>query len=161
MVTHAKYRSYRQDAPLGKLIRKCEGELQKDDNLLFVSFRLFSRSTQYEKPSLNTKCSLKCLVQSSGHVQALCIVLKTSSGSQLVSSHWSSLYRLLAFLPQDGTGGAVLGKYRVKLAGRIALMRLGKKELDTEEDVPEEVEVILGELIEGLSHPVRRISYSA
>ena len=86
-------------------------------------------------------------------------MLKTSSGSQLVSSHWSSLHRLLAFLPQDGTGGAVIGKYRVKLAGRIALMRLGKKELETEEDVPEEVEVILGELIEGLSHPVRQISH--
>jgi len=42
----------------------------------------------------------------------------------------------------------------VKLAGRLALMRLGK-ELEKEEDVPEEVEVILGELIEGLSHPVR------
>jgi len=39
-------------------------------------------------------------------------------------------------------------------------MRLGKKELETEEDVPEEVEVILGELIEGLSHPVRQILYS-
>ncbi|GAA5841004.1 hypothetical protein JCM5353_004871 [Sporobolomyces roseus] len=122
----------RQDAPLDKLIRKCEEALQKDDNLLF----------------------------SSGLVQTLCIVLKTSSGSQLVSSHWSSLYRLLAFLPQDGTGGAVLGKYRVKLAGRLALMRLGK-ELEKEEDVPEEVEVILGELIEGLSHPDTIVRWSA
>lgn len=92
-------------------------------------------------------------IQSSGLVQTLCIVLKSAS-PDVLDIHFSALYNLLAFLPSDGRGGAVLGKYRVKLAGRLALIKLGKR--SAEGDVPEEVEVILGELIEGLSHPVRR-----
>ncbi|GAA6060441.1 hypothetical protein JCM10212_000034 [Sporobolomyces blumeae] len=122
----------RQDAPLEDLVEKCQAELQKDDNLLF----------------------------SSGLVQTLCIVLKTSTPSHL-SPHFSSLYRLLAFVPSDSPStGAVLGKYRLKLAGRLALMRLGNK-AGSEDDVPEEVEVVLGELLEGLSHPDTIVRWSA
>ncbi|GAA5987294.1 hypothetical protein JCM5350_008137 [Sporobolomyces pararoseus] len=120
----------RQDAPLKELIEKCERELQKDENLLF----------------------------SSGLVQTLCIVLKTASPDNL-TAHFSPLYHLLSFLPSDGRGGAVLGKYRVKLAGRLAFMKLGKR--SSEADIPEEVEVILGELIEGLSHPDTIVRWSA
>ncbi|GAA5901543.1 Cin1p [Sporobolomyces salmoneus] len=120
----------RQDAPLDNLIKKCERELQKDDNLLF----------------------------SSGLVQTLCIVLKDAS-PEILDAHFPSLYHLPSFLPSDGKGGAMLGKYRVKMAGRLALMKLGKR--SREEDVPEEVEVILGELIEGLSHPDTIVRWSA
>lgn len=58
--------------------------------------------------------------------------------------------------PDDGRVGANLARCRAKLAGRIALLRLQVETKGaTDEDVPEEVEVIVGELIEGLAHPVR------
>ncbi|GAA5874980.1 hypothetical protein JCM16303_004967 [Sporobolomyces ruberrimus] len=127
----ARYYS-RQDAPLESLIEKCERELSEEDNMLF----------------------------SSGLVQTLCVVLKTASPDALLD-HFPSLYHLLSFLPADTKGGAVLGKARVKVAGRLALMRLGKSDISDRGDVPEEVEVILGELMESLSHPDTIVRWSA
>lgn len=58
--------------------------------------------------------------------------------------------------PDDGRVGANLARCRAKLAGRVALLRLQvAKEGAEAEDVPEEIEVVVGELIEGLAHPVR------
>jgi hypothetical protein len=59
-----------------------------------------------------------------------------------------------------------MSKMRCKVAGRLALLRLGEgKEAGEgageEEEVPEEVEVIVGELIEGLGHSVRLLSSSS
>jgi hypothetical protein len=56
----------------------------------------------------------------------------------------------------DSKTGAALAKLRGKVAGRIALAYLTASASSSEVGtVSEEVEVIVGELIEGLAHPVR------
>ncbi|GAA5904049.1 hypothetical protein JCM5296_002517 [Sporobolomyces johnsonii] len=117
----------RQDAPLGSLLKACEENLAKPETVSIAS----------------------------GLVQTLCEVVKTASPATL-NIHWPQLYQLLACLP-PGAGGPLLAKYRVKLAGRLALMRL----TTTEGDVPQEVEVVLGELLEGLSHTDTIVRWSA
>lgn len=82
------------------------------------------------------------------------------------------LYHLLA-LTGDAKGDLVKGKgrYRIKLVGRIALLRLTGSAVGTkssqasapigEADVPEEAEVLIQELLEALSDPESTSRYSA
>lgn len=89
-------------------------------------------------------------MQTSGVLEALCQILKTASPSSL-NSAWPTLYHLLALYDSDSAGrGAVVAKFRVKLAGRLALLRLAEKR----GEVPEEVEVVLQEMMEALSDKV-------
>ncbi|KAJ8291733.1 Tubulin-specific chaperone D [Rhodotorula toruloides] len=94
---------------------------------------------------------------------ALLLVLSTAPPAHLLP-HFPRLYALLALMPapDDGRVGANLARCRAKLAGRIALLRLQVETKGaTDEDVPEEVEVIVGELIEGLAHPDSIPRYSS
>lgn len=78
----------------------------------------------------------------------MCEILKTASRPAL-GAVWPTLYRLLAVCDTDSVSrGALVAKYRVKLAGRLALLRLSDPH--AEEEVPEEVEVILQEMLEAL-----------
>ncbi|KAG0666856.1 hypothetical protein C6P46_003566 [Rhodotorula mucilaginosa] len=86
---------------------------------------------------------------------ALCIVL-ACSGPNKLHPVLPRLYGLLALLPEanDSKTGAALAKLRGKVAGRIALAYLTASASSSEVGtVSEEVEVIVGELIEGLAHP--------
>ncbi|BGP03558.1 hypothetical protein RTG_03167 [Rhodotorula toruloides ATCC 204091] len=94
---------------------------------------------------------------------ALLLVLSTASPAHLLP-HFPRLYALLALMPapDDGRVGANLARCRAKFAGRIAMLRLQVETKDSGgEDVPEEVEVIVGELIEGLAHPDSIPRYSS
>ncbi|GAA5998840.1 Cin1p [Rhodotorula paludigena] len=95
-------------------------------------------------------------------VSSLLIVLSSASPSHILP-HFARLYGLLAYLPPpaDGRAGAGIAKARAKLAGRLALLKVQAACESGEEDVPDEVEVIVGELIEGLSHPDTISRYSA
>ncbi|BGP51780.1 hypothetical protein JCM10450v2_007736 [Rhodotorula kratochvilovae] len=125
----------RNDAPLGKLIGWCEDALQDG-----------------EKPLL----ALSLLA-------SLLLVLSSASPAH-ITPHFPRLYALLALLPApaDGRAGAGAARMRAKLAGRVALLRVQAARDDGgEEDVPEEVEVVVGELIEGLAHPDSIPRYSS
>lgn len=93
-------------------------------------------------------------------LSALALVLSTASANRLLG-FFPRLYSLLAFLPDpdDGRAGASFAKWRTKVAGRIALLRLQHR--DAEGSVPKEVEVIVGELLHGLSHPVSLVGRRA
>ncbi|GJN94382.1 hypothetical protein Rhopal_007462-T1 [Rhodotorula paludigena] len=95
-------------------------------------------------------------------VSSLLIVLSSASPSHILP-HFARLYGLLAYLPPpaDGRAGAGIAKARAKLAGRLALLKVQAACESGEENVPDEVEVIVGELIEGLSHPDTISRYSA
>ncbi|GAA5930095.1 Cin1p [Sporobolomyces koalae] len=123
---------------------------------------LLSKSSSIAARKNYRKTTISCssLPQAMGLVEALCVILRSASPAALLPHH-AALYHLLAFLPQDGKGGAVLGKLRVKSAGRLALLYLGTRQDRSEEDVPEAVETILGEMIEALSHPDTIVRWSA
>ncbi|GAA5864093.1 hypothetical protein JCM8547_005133 [Rhodosporidiobolus lusitaniae] len=96
------------------------------------------------------------------HLSLLSSVLRNAQPARLLTQS-SRLYHLLALLPSDtakGKGGAMLSKTRCKVAGRLALLKLGKSRGE-EEDVPEEVEVVIGELVEDLGHPHTIPRYSS
>ncbi|GAA5989158.1 hypothetical protein JCM11641_002542 [Rhodosporidiobolus odoratus] len=129
----------RQDAPLDDFLQACE-----------------TCFTTEENPTLTT-----------AHLVVLATVLHDAPPDRLFA-HWSRLYRLLAFLPTDSStnkGGALMAKMRCKVAGRLALLRLGERgqsdAILAEDDVPEAVEVIIGELVEGLGHSDTLPRYSA
>ncbi|GAA5821078.1 hypothetical protein JCM11251_001952 [Rhodosporidiobolus azoricus] len=133
----------RQDAPISNLLKACED--------------CFSGS---ENPNTIT-----------AYLTLLSLVLRNAPPSALLP-HWSSLYRLLAYLPENissGKSGAGMAKMRCKVAGRLALLRLavGAGERGDgdggrgEDEVPEEVEIIVGELIDGLGHPDTLPRYSS
>ncbi|GAA5944447.1 hypothetical protein JCM10213_002657 [Rhodosporidiobolus nylandii] len=128
----------RQDAPLDNLLKACED--------------VFSAA---ESPILITS-----------HLTLLSTIFRNAQPARLLA-HWSQLYHILAFLPADaaqGKGGALLAKMRCKVAGRLALLKLSEMadgNLRDEDEVPEEVEVGVGELIEGLAHPDTLPRYSS
>ncbi|BGP58228.1 hypothetical protein JCM8202v2_005889 [Rhodotorula sphaerocarpa] len=123
----------RNDVDLTGLLDRCESALTLDDS----------------DPSIATAL-----------LSALALVLSTASANRLLG-FFPRLYSLLAFLPDpdDGRAGASFAKWRTKVAGRIALLRLQHR--DAEGSVPKEVEVIVGELLHGLSHPDTVPRYSA
>ncbi|GAA5868482.1 hypothetical protein JCM3774_005393 [Rhodotorula dairenensis] len=85
---------------------------------------------------------------------ALAIVL-SCSGPNKIYPTLPRLYGLIALLPEANNRqtGAALAKLRAKIAGRIGLAHLKALNDTAAADVPEEVEVIVSELIEGLAHP--------
>ncbi|GAA5901009.1 hypothetical protein JCM8208_007589 [Rhodotorula glutinis] len=95
-------------------------------------------------------------------LSSLLLVLSTASPSHLLPQ-FPRLYALLALLPApaDGRAGAGAARLRAKLAGRVALLRVQAARDEGAEDVPEEVEVVIGELIEGLAHPDSLPRYSS
>ncbi|GAA5936493.1 hypothetical protein JCM3775_000835 [Rhodotorula graminis] len=132
----------RADADLGRLVGRCEEALgDPDGQLLGLSL-----------------------------LSSLLLVLSTASPSH-IAPHFPRLYALVALLPAPADGartGAGAAKARAKLAGRLALLRVQAARDEQvaegqgdEWDVPQEVEVIVGELIEGLAHPDSIPRYSA
>ncbi|KAM0747300.1 ARM repeat-containing protein [Meredithblackwellia eburnea MCA 4105] len=108
-------------------------------------------------------------ILSSSLLQTLCSVLKLSSPSHLLPC-WSDLYQLLSICEnifgkdEKGGGGAVMTRYRVKLAGRLAGLRLppsGDQAQREEMEVPDEVEVIVQELLESTRHSDTIVRYSS
>ncbi|ORY81205.1 armadillo-type protein, partial [Leucosporidium creatinivorum] len=127
----ARYHS-RQDARLSEYLTKCQ--------------------TVFTDPAASSALT-------SGLLETLCEILKTASRTSLNTS-WATLYHLLAMYDSDvaaATRGAVVAKFRVKLAGRLALLKLSEKD----EDVPEEVEVILQEMLEALRDKDTIVRWSA
>ncbi|GAA6037600.1 hypothetical protein JCM8097_006134 [Rhodosporidiobolus ruineniae] len=139
----------RQDAPLDNLLQTCEETFSRNDNPVLVT----------------------------AHLTLLSAVLRDARPAQLLA-HWSRLYHLLAFLPSADAScstpsasksGASMAKMRCKVAGRLALLKLSEGKGDgaeqageaDEEDVPEEVEVIVGELLERLGHSDTLPRYSS
>ncbi|GAA5985688.1 hypothetical protein JCM10908_007072 [Rhodotorula pacifica] len=94
---------------------------------------------------------------------ALYIVLACSAPTKLQPT-LPRLYALIALLPEANAAqiGAALAKLRAKVAGRVGLAYLSAAGADDgAAPVPEEVEVIVGELIEGLAHPDSISRYTA
>lgn len=154
---------HRQDAPLSNLLTACENCFSNSDNPTLVRFpSRFGTLLVHSVAHFRSR-------QITAHLSLLSLVLRNAPPSALLP-HWSALYHLLAFLPENvssGKSGAKMAKMRCKVAGRLALLRLGRggarerggvDAAGEEEEVLEEVEVIVGELIEGLGHPVRLAS---
>ncbi|KAL8277086.1 hypothetical protein RQP46_010514 [Phenoliferia psychrophenolica] len=88
-------------------------------------------------------------ILSAGLLQTLCDVVKLSSPKSLLLV-WPQLYHLLASCDtvKSLVGGAMMCRFRVKLAGRLALLLLPSLVGTEDTIVPEAVEVVLGELLE-------------
>lgn len=88
--------------------------------------------------------------QTSAMLQVLCQVLKNGQPHVIVQ-HWTKLYRLLAV--HDSARDATIDKARIKLAGRLALLKLTEASSKNAE-VPGEVEVVLSEMMLSLEAEV-------
>ncbi|KAI5480996.1 tubulin-specific chaperone D [Pseudohyphozyma bogoriensis] len=97
-----------------------------------------------------------------GLLSALNQILRLSSPRMLLS-HYSSLYRLLGVCDASEVrkGGALMGKYHMKLAGRLALLKLEGAGEREEMEVPDEVEVLVQELLEGTQDQATIVRWSS
>ena len=140
----------RDDVDIVSLLEMCEVTLSSQGDDFIVSLRLLTVSRCKWLTHLLSPQLLPLL-------GALCIVL-ACSGPNKLHPVLPRLYGLLALLPEanDTKTGAALAKLRGKVAGRIALAHLTASASSSGIGiVSEEAEVIVGELIEGLAHPVR------
>lgn len=90
--------------------------------------------------------------QSAGILQTLCEIVKVASPVSILaaSSHFQSL--LASCESIKATGGGLFAKYRVKLAGRLAVLRLTSDVNDGE--AGEALEAVIQEMLEGLENEV-------
>lgn len=143
--------SSRQDSACLPFLTLCQGILEDPaTNIYLVSTASPLISLHQTDPKF---------AKSTGIFQTICEIVKVSSPSTLLSV-WDTLYRFLFICDAVAATrkGSLMGKFRAKLAGRLALLRLPASMPGTIEDmiVPDEVELIVQDLLEAVENKASR-----
>lgn len=90
----------------------------------------------------------------------MCEIVKVASAPALLEA-WPALYRLRRScdIAGDMQKGSLMSKYRVKLAGRLALLQLPIKAIN--HSISEEVEEIVEEILDAIQNKVCKASAAA
>lgn len=149
----------RQDTPSSKLsdfLDRCAETLTPREggdgpSVFLVRFPLYGLVS---RNALNRSL----FAQVTGIVQCLCEIVKLGRPPQLLPVA-PRLYHFLSLIDVQlaGPQSIAVRKFGVKLAGRTALLMLSKNEgssKTTEDEVPEEVEVIVQDLLDALQNKV-------